>query len=88
MNLPVYILVRENSVFELFRVEVQVGLGAFLMERSFFPKNERNDQERSHRSEKNERLERVLKYIGTISNRMERNGNFLKRTVKIVNAFL
>ena len=44
MNLPVYILVRENSVFELFRVEVQVGLGAFLLERSFFPKNERNNQ--------------------------------------------
>ena len=52
MNLPVYILVRENSEFELFQGEVQVGLGAFLVERSFFLKNERNNQEWSHRSEK------------------------------------
>ena len=37
---------------------------------------------------KNERLESVLKNIGTISKRTERNGNCLKRTVKIVNAFL
>ena len=44
---------------------------------------------------KNERLERVLKNIGMISkiterNRTERNRNrnYLKRTVKIVNAFL
>ena len=37
---------------------------------------------------KNERLERVLKNIGTISKRMERNGNCMKRMVKIVNAFL
>ena len=29
-----------------------LGLGAFLVERSFFPENERNDQERPHRSEK------------------------------------
>ena len=29
-----------------------LGLGAFLVERSFFPKNERNDQERSHHFEK------------------------------------
>jgi len=36
--------------------------------------NEWNDQERSHCSEKNERLERVLKNIGTISKRTERNG--------------
>ena len=44
-----------------------VGLGAFLVERSFFPKNERNDQEQSHRSEKKtERLERILKNIETI----------------------
>ena len=58
------------------------------MERSFFPDNERNDQERFHRSEKNERLERVLKNFVTISKRTERNGNRLKRTYKIVNAFL
>ena len=50
-----------------------LGLGAFLVERSFFPENKRNDQERSHRSEKNERLERVPKNTGTISKRMERN---------------
>ena len=49
-----------------------LGLGAFLVERSFFPKNEWNDQERSHRSEKNKRLERLLKNIGTISKRTER----------------
>ena len=29
-----------------------LGLGAFLVEQSFFPENERNDQERPHRSEK------------------------------------
>ena len=53
----------------------QVGLGAFLVERSFFPENERNDQERPYHSEKkNERLERVLKNIGTFSKRTERNG--------------
>ncbi len=44
-----------------------------MVERSFFPENERIDQERSHRSEKNERLERILKNIGTISIRTERN---------------
>ena len=50
----------------------KLGLGAFLVERSFFPENERNDQvERSHRSEKNERSERVLKNFGMIT---ERNG--------------
>ena len=52
---------------------LSIGLGAFLVERLFFPKNERKDQERSHCSEtKNERLERVLKNMGTISNRTER----------------
>ena len=45
-----------------------LGLGAFLVERSFFPENERNDQERYHRSEK----KRVLKNFGTISKRTER----------------
>ena len=49
-----------------------LGLGAFLVQRSFFPENERNDQERYHRSEKNERSERVLKNFGTISKRTER----------------
>ena len=39
-----------------------LGLGAFLVERSFFPENERNDQEH------------VLKNIGTISKRTELNG--------------
>ena len=51
---------------------VAIGLGAFLVERSFFPENERNDQERPHRSEKKKRLERVLKNIGTFSKRTER----------------
>ena len=54
--------------------DMGIGLGALTVERSFFPENERNDQERSHRFKKNERLERVLKNIGTISKRMERNG--------------
>ena len=49
-----------------------VGLGALMVERSFFAENERNDQECSHHSKKNERLERVLKNIGTISKRTER----------------
>ena len=62
-----------------------LGLGAFLVERSFFPENERNDQERYHRSEKNERSERVLKNLERLVK--ERNGKCLKRTVKIVNAF-
>ena len=52
----------------------ELGLGGLKVERSFFAKNERNDQERSHRSEKNERLECVLKNIGTISKRTEWNG--------------
>ena len=52
----------------------------FLVERSFFPENERNDQERSHRSKKNERLERVLIYSGTISKK--RNGIALKERLK------
>ena len=50
----------------------QLGLGAFMVERSFFPENKRNDQERSHSSKKNERLERVLRNIETISKRTER----------------
>ena len=64
-----------------------IGLGAFLVEWSFFPENERmikNDPI----VKKNECLERVLKNIGMISKRMEQNGNCWKRTVKIVNAFL
>ena len=52
----------------------------FLVERSFFPENERNDQERFHRSKKNERLERVLIYSGTISKK--RNGIALKVRLK------
>ena len=56
----------------LFKGYLVVGLGGFLVERSFFAENERNDQERSHRSEKNERLDRVRKNIGTISKRTER----------------
>ena len=71
-----------------YRRQYNLVLGTFLVERLFFPKNKRNDKERSHCSEKNERLERVLKNIGTIKKRTERNGNCLKRTVKIVNAFL
>ena len=78
-----------NSICVLFGLkQLQLGLGAFLVERSFFPENERNNQERSRRSEKNERSERVLKNFGTISKSTGRNGNCLKRTVKIVNAFL
>ena len=54
------------------------------MERSFFPENELNDQERSHRSEKNERLERIFKNIGTIIKRTEQNrmGIALKEWLK------
>ena len=37
---------------------------------------------------KNKRLEGVLKNIGTVSKRMERNGNCLKKTIKIINTFL
>ena len=40
----------DNSETEV--LYFKVGLGAFLVERSFFPENERNDQERPHRSEK------------------------------------
>ena len=48
----------QNYDFEYIRseflveIEPSLGLGAFLVERSFFPENERNDQERPHRSEK------------------------------------
>ena len=48
-------------------------LGVVPGERSFFYKNEWNDQERSHRSEKkNKHKERVLKNIGTICKGTER----------------
>jgi len=54
---------------------ISLGLGTFLVERSFFPENERNDQEQSHHSDKkNDGLERVFKNIGTISKRTEQNG--------------
>ena len=52
---------------DFFAYVTPIGLGAFLVEQSFFPENEQNDQERSHRFEKTERLERILKNIGTIS---------------------
>ena len=55
----------------LFLSASEFGLGALTVERSFFPKNERNDP---IVPKKNERLERVLKNIGTISKRTERNG--------------
>ena len=43
------------------------------VKRSFFHKNEQNDQERSHHFEKkNERIQRVLKNIGTICKGTER----------------
>ena len=42
--------------FTRFKVKIliglQIGLGAFLVERSFFPENERNDQERPHPANK------------------------------------
>ena len=52
------------------------------------PEDEQNDQEQSQFRKQNERVERDLKNIGTISKRTERNGNCLKRTVKIVKTFL
>ena len=60
----------------VFKGYLVVGLGAFLVERSFFAENERNDQERSHRSEKNERLDRVRKNIGTIKIKILKNCNY------------
>ena len=51
---------------------LNLGLGLFLVEWSFFPENKRNDQERSHCSKKNEGLEHVLKNFGMISKRTER----------------
>ena len=54
---------------------MRVGLGVVPGERSFFHKNERNDQERSQCSEKkNERIERVLKNVRTICKGTEQNG--------------
>ena len=35
-----------------YRRQYNLALGTFLVERLFFPKNKRNDKERSHRSEK------------------------------------
>ena len=52
---------------------LRLGLCMFLVERWFFPENERNDQERSHRSKK-KRPVCVLKNVGTIIKRKERNG--------------
>ena len=63
-----------------FSISPQVGLGGFLVERSFFPENKRNDQERSHRSKK-KRLERVLKNIERFIVK-ERNRNCLKKWLK------
>ena len=58
-----------RSISKIFKF--RIGLGAFLVERSFFPENERNDQEQSHQSDKkNDGLERVFKNIGTISKRI------------------
>ena len=55
-----------RSISKIFKF--RIGLGAFLVERSFFPENERNDQEQSHRSEKKRTLS-----IWTISKRKEWN---------------
>ena len=41
-------------------VPLTLGLGAFLVKRSFFPKNEWNDQERSHCSEKKNAFLKIL----------------------------
>ena len=58
---------------------LESGLGAVPVERLFFQEKKWIYQEQSHRSEtKNNRIERVLKNIGTIRKRMERNGNFKK----------
>ena len=43
-----------RSISKIFKF--RIGLGAFLVEQSFFPENERNDQEQSHRSEKKRTL--------------------------------
>ena len=43
---------RDDEIALRLAAETGVGLGALTVERSFFPENERNDQERSHRSEK------------------------------------
>ena len=40
----------------LFLSASEFGLGALTVERSFFPKNERNDQEQSHHFEKKRTL--------------------------------
>ena len=63
-----------QKYYEILTIYECVGLGASLVERSFFPENERNDQEPSQRSEKKTRLEHILKNIETISKRTERNG--------------
>ena len=65
---------------------MQVGLGTYLVERSFFPEKERNDQERSHCSEKKTALNAFLKILERLVR--EPNGNCVKRTVKILNVFL
>ena len=78
-KIQIFVKINEENYYS------SLGLGAFLVERSFFPENERNDQERYHRSEKNERSERVLEILERLVK--ERNGKCLKRTVKIVNAF-
>ena len=65
----------------------QLGLGPFLVEGSFFPENEQNDQERYHRSEKKTNaqnvflkiLERLVKERkGAERELLEKNGIILK----------
>ena len=95
LNCAIHILSYIILTFLMLRFSSWVGLGALTVERSFFPENEcsfprtngtiKNDP---IVPKKNECLEHVLKNIETISKRTERNGKCLKRTVKIVNAFL
>ena len=58
------------------RGTIYVGLGAFQVERSFFPENERNDQERSHRSKKKRKAQnaflKILERLVKERNRTER----------------
>ena len=74
MNLSSSRVLQEQHKKNFKFCRISLRLGAFLVKRSFFPKNERNNQEQSHHSKKNESLERVLKNIVTISKRTERNG--------------
>ena len=66
-------VLNENQKFLYFIIYLlSLGLGVFLVERLFFPENERNDQERSHCSKKTNAWNAFLKILEQLV--IEQNG--------------